>query len=169
MKKVMIALIAVFAAASSALAAENTMAGLSSAGDAISAVDMKKDFGKAGSILDGFFSGAAAKQNSVAAFGLSGSGASTKAGPGRNIYGQTAEQLINAKPARKVLASSVKQITAVAAQTKGAGGSSWTDDLNTVVDYVVDGIHNSLPKPPPSGAVCMTPHDDRPCTSSMSW
>lgn len=135
--KIAIAVMVVFAGASAAMAAEGTLAGLSGAGEKISAVDMDKNFNKAGEILDGFFSGSTARRNSEPVASAGGS-ASSEAGLASNIHGQTAKDLCNAEPARKAkLASAVKQLPGIsarkdiAAQTKG-----WGDDFNTVVDYV---------------------------------
>lgn len=128
-----IAVMTVFAAASCA-AAGDTLQGLNGAGEKIAAVDIKKNYSEAGGILDGFFSGSAAKKGTVPEAVSAGATAKSEAGPARNAAGQTAAELVNAKPTK--IARIPSKVAPLAAQTRGAGGSSWTDDLNTVVDYV---------------------------------
>jgi len=135
--KIAIAVIAVFAAVSSAKAETGTLENLSGAGDKIAAVDMKKDFGQAGNILDSFFSGSAAKKGSAPVEASVSGSDSAKAGTAVNAYGQTAEELCNAKPAKiGKLSAEVKPLAA--ASIPNQKGTSFWDDTVTVVDYLVD-------------------------------
>lgn len=140
MSKIAVAMIAVFAAVSFAKAEAGTMENLSGAGDKIASVDMKKDFGQAGSILDSFFSGSAAKKGSAPVEASVSGTAAAKAGTAVNAYGQSAKDLYNAQPSKMgKLASAVKPLAGSSAKAGAAGfqkGTSWLDDFNTVVDYV---------------------------------
>jgi hypothetical protein len=138
--KIAIAVIAVFAAVSSARAEAGTLENLSGAGDKIAAVDMKKDFGQAGNILDSFFSGSAAKKGSAPVEASVSGSDSAKAGTAVNAYGQTAKDLCNAQPSKMgKLAAEVKPLEKSGLAAGAAGlqkGDSWVDDFNTVVEYV---------------------------------
>ena len=138
MKKgnIAIAMIAVIAAASCATAKAGSMENLAGAGDKIASVDMKKDFSKAGDILDGFFSGSAPKKG-AAPVEASASGGEAAAGTAVNAYGQTAKDLCNAQPSKPAkLAASVKPLSG--SSIPNQKGPSFWDDTVTVVDYLVD-------------------------------
>ena len=138
--KIAIAMITVFAAVSSARAEAGTLENLSGAGDKIAAVDMKKDFGQAGDILDSFFSGSAAKKGSAPVEASASGTDAAKAGTAVNAYGQTAKDLCNAQPSKMgKLAAEVKPLEKSSLAAGAAGlqkGESFFDDLVTVVDYV---------------------------------
>ena len=139
MKKgnIAIAMIAVIAAASCATAKAGSMENLAGAGDKIASVDMKKDFSKAGDILDGFFSGSAPKKGATPVeTSVSGSEVA-KAGTAVNAYGQTAKDLCNAQPSKMgKIAAEVKPLAG--ASIPNQKGPSFWDDTVTVVDYLVD-------------------------------
>ena len=140
--KIAIAVIAVFAAVSFARAEAGTMENLTGAGDKIASVDMKKDFSQAGTILDSFFSGSAAKKGSAPVETSAAGTPAAKAGTAVNAYGQTAKDLCNAQPSKPgKLAAEVKPLEKSSLAADAAGlqkGSSWVDDFNTVVDYVTN-------------------------------
>lgn len=144
MKKVNIAIavIVVFAAVSRARAEETTLNNLATAGDKISAVDMKNSFSEAGTILDGFFSGAAAKKDSARDEVAAPAADYDKPGTAVNAFGQTAKDLCNAEPSRTgKISSTVRPLAGTPLKAGAAGlqkGDSWVDDFNTVVDYVVN-------------------------------
>lgn len=131
--------IAVFAvlvsAAVSARAEGGTMQNLSGAAGKISSIDMNKNLSEAGNLLGGFYSGSKAKAAS-----------DTPVVYAEQVAAQsprkTEKDICNAKPGKiGKLGAEVKPLAAssvqsAAAKTRGAGGSSWVDDFNTVVDYV---------------------------------
>lgn len=136
--KLMIAAFAVLVAgAVSAKAEGGTIDNLSGAADKISSMDMDKNLNEAGNALSGFYSGSKAKADSETSVVYAAQGA-------EQAPRQAEKDICNAKPSKiaklgaevKPLAAS--SVQAAAAKTRGAGGSSWVDDFNTVVDYVTN-------------------------------
>lgn len=144
MKKsnILVAVFAVLAAASIAKAEANTVANLAGAGDKIASIDMNKDYNKAGGVLNDLFSGSITKKDSASAEAAVTGAAKAAAGPARNIYGQTAEELSNAKGAKiGKLSSAVKPLAGTAAKAGaksplGQNKSTWWEDAQTVGEYV---------------------------------
>ncbi len=136
-KGIAVAVVAVFAAVSGAQAA-GSLEGLSGAGEKIASVDMKKDFNKAGGVLNDFFSGSLTKKTSPSEETSAVSASKTSAGPARNIYGQTADQLVNAKASKiSKLSSEVKPLAGKNSFEAAAGkDKGWWEDAHTVGDYV---------------------------------
>ncbi len=139
-KGIAVAVVVMFGAVSGAMAS-GSMEGLSGAGEKLSAIEMTKESGKAGNVLDNFFSGSLSKKASAPAEEGVAAGPAAKAGEAKNIYGQTAKELCNARTAPVKLGAEVKPLSSAIAKTGLAetaryGVSNWVDDFNTVTDYV---------------------------------
>ena len=131
--KIIAAVFAVLvSAAISARAAGSNMEALSGAADRVSSIDLDKNLSEAGNVLGGFYSGSKAKPASDTSVVYA------EQRPAQ-APGHAEKDICNAKPSKiGKLGFEVKPLAAasggaLAAQTRG---SSWTDDLNTVVDYV---------------------------------
>lgn len=136
MKKINIAaaVFTVIAAASCAMAEGGTMGNLASAGDKIASINMKENFNKAGSVLDSFYTGGKEKS------GPDSSVVYAEKGSAKGTPVRTEKDICNAKPSKiGKLASKVKPL---AAGTAGAAllnqNKTYSDDVHTVVDYVVE-------------------------------
>ena len=135
MKKsnILIAVFAVAAAVSSARAEVGTMGNLTEASYKISSVDMNKNFGEAGNMLDGFYTGSKAKR------GSDSSVVYAEQGNAQGTPARTEKDICNAK-ASKIgkLGSKVKPLASVTAGTAllTQNKSTWLEDLDTVTDYV---------------------------------
>lgn len=135
MKKsnILIAVFAVIAAASCAMAESGTMGNLTGAGDKISSIDMSRNFGEAGNMLDGFYTGSKAKR------GSDSSVVYAEQGNAQGTSSRTEKDICNAKASKiSKLGSKVKPLASGAAATalQGQNKSTWLEDLETVTDYV---------------------------------
>jgi len=130
----------------------------------ISQMDMDKDFGKAGRVLDNFYTGAASKKEM---------GAPAVYADASTTHGTTpAKDICNAKPAKIVLSGKVPPIQsqsdsskhnrneipiqagtlALSAAALALAGrkKGYLEDLDTVTDFLIDLVtSDSNPKPPP--------------------
>ncbi len=135
MKKnnILIAVFAVIAAASCAMADSGAMGNLAGAGDKISSIDMNKNFSEAGNMLDGFYTGSKAKR------GSDSSVVYAEQGNAQGAPARTEKDICNAK-ASKIgkLGSKVKPLASGTAEAAllSQNKSTWGEDLDTVVEYV---------------------------------
>ena len=134
----------------------------------ISEMDMDKDFGEAGRVVDTFYTGATSKKEKESPAVYADASATREATPAKDIC--------NAKPTKIVLSGKVPPIQsqsdndkhnrneipiqagtlaigaaalALAGRKKGYY-SNYGEDLDTVTDFLVDLVtSNSNPKPPP--------------------
>jgi len=155
-----LAAVLVVLAASCARAEGGMMGNLTVTRDKISSIDINKNAADAGKVLDGFYSGAAAKKEKEASASVVYFEA-----PKRTLA-QAEKEVCNAKAAKITkLASKVPALAPAAGG--GAGGKkidaqallsqdkSWADDLHTVINdgpaYIKDNIQAKLDSQPTTG------------------
>lgn len=111
MKKsnMLMAAFVVLATASAARADGGTMGNLAETSDKISSIDMNKDPGAAGKILDGFYSGIKSKKDVDSSVVYAESGAAAAAPQGKDIC--------NAKPSKIILAGKVPALEPTSGKT----------------------------------------------------
>ena len=162
MKKnnILIAVLAVLVSVSCARAEGGTVGNLAETSSKISSIDMNKNAGEAGKVLDGFFSGAAAKKEKEASSSVVYMEAA------KRTLAQAEKEVCNAKAAK--IGKLAAKVPALAPAAGGAVGKkidvqallnqdkSWTDDLHTVINdgpaYIKDNIQAKLDSQPTTGA-----------------
>ena len=179
-EKITIALLAtIMAAASVARAESDTMGNLAETSDKISSIDMNKNFGEAGNILDGFYNGSKEKGKSDSSVVYAEQGNTQK------VSGLTEKEMCNAKPVKIVLSAKVPPLKYNPGRSSDAKGalfgagvlaagavalglvgrkkgyfSNSPEDLETVWDYITGGSSSDT-KPPkdPYNPPSSTPSD----------
>ncbi len=164
--KISVAMFAVILATVSMVKAEGTIGNLTETTDKMSSIDMNKNFGEAGNVLGSFYSGSTAKGETDSSVVYAERGNSQRA-PARSE-----KEICNAKPSKITLAGKVPPMTPGSGKTGseeeslpiGAGvliagavalavsakNKSYSDDVDTVVHFLLDPFtSNTNPKPPP--------------------
>lgn len=182
------AIIAACSFSSAASAAETDIMGnLTKTSGKILSIDMDKNIGEAGKVLDGFYSGVKAKKDS--------SSSSVSLEAGSRTLAQAEKEVCNAKPSKIVLSAKVPPlqsgneaprskedgipvstgVLAAGAVALGLAGrkkgyfSNYAEDLETVWDFVTgnDGSSSSTPTTPgaPNGTHPANHPNDNACST----
>ena len=179
--KIAVAVFAVIIAAASVVKAEGTMGNLAETTDKISSIDINKNFGEAGNVLGSFYSGSKAKMEADTSVVYAEHGKSQR------TPAQGEKEICNAKPSRIVLFGKVPPMGASSGKTNpeekslpiGAGllavgaiamgltvrgkgyFSNYSEDANTVWNYIKPGSSSDNTKPPkdPYDPPSSTPSD----------
>jgi len=169
--------------------APGTIATLAGTSDKISSIDMDKNFGEAGNILDGFYSGSKAKK------GTDSSVVYAEPGSAQRPAGQAGKEICNAEPSKIRLAGKVPPLNSgpeksspkgngfpvgvgmlaagVAALAMAGKRKSCSHDVDTIVDaaqhpidtiqdlwnYVKPGSSDTKPPKDPDDPPSSTPSD----------
>lgn len=178
--KIAIAVFSVIMAATSAAKAEgDTMENLAETSDKISSIDMNKNLGAAGNILDGFYNGSKEKRKSDSSLVYA------KQGNIQRAPNLTEKEICNAKSAKIALPGKVPPLednSGSSSNTKDApfgvgvlaaavvalglavrkkGFGSYSEDVHTIWDYIKPGSSSDNTKPPkdPYDPPSSTPSD----------